>query len=65
MNLQVLVKFSIVLLNACCASFVRASASSRKITLNGTCPIAFVLAKSFTFCLTISIPLSSEAFSSR
>src|SRR3989338_8442358 len=28
-NLQVFVKFSMVLLNACCASFVRASDSSR------------------------------------
>lgn len=65
MNLQVLVWFSMVLLSACCASFVSASHSSRKIILKGTSPIAFVLAKSLTLFLTISIPLSSLAFSSR
>lgn len=33
--------------------------------LNGTFPIAFVLAKSFTLFLIMSIPLSSDAFSSK
>ncbi len=65
MNLQVVVWFSIVLLSACCASFVKASHSSKKMILNGTLPIAFVLAKSFTLLLTTSIPLSSLALSSK
>lgn len=64
MNLHVAVWFSMVLLSACCASFVSASHSSRNIILNGTFPIAFVLAKSLTLFLTMSIPLSSLAFSS-
>jgi len=54
-----------VLLNACCASVVSASASSKKITLNGTFPNAFVLANPLTFSRTILIPRSSEAFNSK
>src|SRR3989338_10638364 len=54
-----------VLLSACCASLVSASHSSRYIILNGTSPIALVLAKSFTLFLIMSMPRSSLAFNSR
>ncbi len=65
MNLHVPTVVSIVLRNACCASLVSASHSSKNMILNGASLIAFVLAKSFTFVLTMSIPLSSLAFNSK
>ncbi len=61
----VLVKFSIVLLKACWASLVKASASSSIANLYGTLPIAFIREKSFILCLTTSIPLSSDALVSK
>src|SRR3989338_5254498 len=60
-NLQILEYCSIVLLKACCASLVKASASSKMHILKGTLPIDLVLAKSLTSFLMVSIPLESEA----
>src|SRR5208283_5672504 len=56
---------SMVRLRACCASAVRASPSSRNMSLNGTSVRAEERAKSFILPLTTSMPLSSLAFSSR
>ncbi len=54
-----------VLRSAACASVVRASASSRKRTLNVAPASGDVRANSLIWFLTTSIPRSSEAFISR
>ena len=64
MNLVVALYLSMVLRRADWASLVRASASSRNITLKSASPSGAIRAKSLTLCLIISIPRSSEAFSS-
>ncbi len=64
-NLQYFAVSSIIRLSAVCASDVISSASSRIIILNGTSTIPANLENFFTFSLTIPIPRSSEAFSSR
>ncbi len=64
MNLVSLEKRSIVLLNACCASDVNASASSRNIIFMGTLAIDIVFANSLTSPLITSIPRASDALSS-
>jgi len=50
--------------SAAWASDVSASASSRKIILNGAPPIGAVFAKFLIFDRTTSMPLSSDALSS-
>lgn len=64
MKVDVFVYSSISLLSACCASLVMLSTSSRNIIRYGA-PIGFSLQKFFMFVLTVSIPLASDAFSSR
>ena len=64
---QVVELYSVmIILNACYAVFVIASASSRMMILcipSGT--VTFLLANYLILSLTTSIPLSSDAFSSR